>query len=155
MKDIFRKQSIETYLNADKKLPRVLRVRDLIALGVGAVIGTGIFILPGHEAANNAGPAVSIAFLLAALISGLAGMAYAELSSAMPVAGSAYSFGNILFGEIVGWLLGWSLILEYFLAVSAIATGFAAYLNHILSQIGIAIPKYLTVGPLNGGTINL
>ncbi|GEO69689.1 APC family permease [Levilactobacillus acidifarinae] len=156
MADIFKKESVSTYLKADARLTKTLRARDLVALGIGAVIGTGIFILPGHEAALHAGPAVSIAFLLAALVSGIVGMAYAEFSSAMPVAGSAYSFGSVVYGEIVGWILGWALILEYFLAVSAEATGFASYFNNnILDAIGIHLPKALQAGPMEGGVINL
>lgn len=156
MKNIFKKESVSTYLKADAHLSRTLRARDLVALGVGAVIGTGIFILPGHEAAMHAGPAVSIAFMLAAIVSGIVGMAYAEFASAMPVAGSAYSFGSVIYGEIVGWVLGWALILEYFLAVSAEATGFAAYFNHnLLSSFGLNLPKFLQSGPLEGGVINL
>lgn len=156
MRNIFKKQAISTYLKADSRLNKTLRARDLIALGIGAVIGTGIFILPGHEAAMHAGPAVAIAFLLAALISGIVGMAYAEFSSAMPVAGSAYSFGSVVYGEIIGWMLGWALILEYFLAVAAEATGFAAYFNNnLLSALGLNLPKALQNGPLEGGVINL
>lgn len=156
MPNIFKKESVDTYIQADARLRRTLRTRDLIGLGIGAVIGTGIFILPGHEAAQHAGPAVTIAFLLAALVSGLVGMAYAEFSSAMPVAGSAYSFGSVVYGEIVGWVLGWALVLEYFLAVSAEATGFAAYFNNnILGALGINLPKALQVGPMEGGTINI
>ncbi|MDD9138007.1 amino acid permease [Fructobacillus sp. CRL 2054] len=154
--NIFKKESVASYMQADSKLKKTLRTKDLIGLGIGAVIGTGIFILPGNEAASHAGPAVAIAFLLAALVSGLVGMAYAEFSSAMPVAGSAYSFGSVVYGEIVGWILGWSLILEYFLAVSAEATGFAAYFNNnLLSAVGINLPKALQAGPMEGGVINL
>lgn len=156
MKDIFKKESIATYLKADARLSKTLRARDLVALGIGAVIGTGIFILPGHEAALHAGPAVAVAFLLAALVSGIVGMAYAEFSSAMPVAGSAYSFGSVVYGEIVGWILGWALILEYFLAVSAEATGFAAYFNNnILHAVGLNLPRALQAGPMEGGVINV
>lgn len=154
--NIFKKESIDTYLKADSRLMRTLHAKDLIALGIGAVIGTGIFILPGHEAAQHAGPAVAISFLLAALVSGMVGMAYAEFSSAMPVAGSAYSFGSVVYGEIIGWILGWALILEYFLAVSAEATGFAAYFNNnILAAIGFDLPKYLQAGPMENGFVNL
>ncbi|MBS9336999.1 APC family permease [Fructobacillus parabroussonetiae] len=154
--DIFKKESVSSYMQADAKLKKTLRTKDLIGLGIGAVIGTGIFILPGNEAATHAGPAVAIAFLLAALVSGLVGMAYAEFSSAMPVAGSAYSFGSVVYGEIVGWILGWALILEYFLAVSAEATGFAAYFNNnLLSAVGITLPKALQAGPMEGGVINI
>ncbi len=156
MKNIFKKESVENYVKADSHLVRSLHAKDLVALGIGAVIGTGIFILPGHEAALHAGPAVSIAFLIAALVSGMVGMAYAEFSSAMPVAGSAYSFGSVIYGEFVGWLLGWALILEYFLAVSAEATGFASYFNNnILAAIGVHVPKALQAGPMEGGVINL
>ncbi|MBW1606044.1 amino acid permease [Lactobacillus sp. Sy-1] len=156
MMQIFKKESVSNYLKADSRLSKTLTARDLVSLGIGAVIGTGIFILPGHEAASHAGPAVAIAFLMAAIVSGLVGMAYAEFSSAMPIAGSAYSFGSVVYGEIVGWILGWSLILEYFLAVSAEATGFAAYFNNnILSAVGINIPKALQAGPMEGGVINI
>lgn len=153
---IFKKESVTNYLKADSKLKRTLNAWDLVSLGIGAVIGTGIFILPGHEAAQHAGPAVSIAFLLAALLSGIVGMAYAEFSSAMPIAGSAYSFGTVVYGEIVGWMIGWALILEYFLAVSAEATGFAAYFNNnLLASMGINLPKVLQNGPMEGGVVNL
>ncbi|CAK1240714.1 Serine transporter YbeC [Fructobacillus tropaeoli] len=153
--NIFKKESVANFLSADARLQKTLTAKDLIALGIGAVIGTGIFILPGHEAASHAGPAVAIAFLIAALVSGLVGMAYAEFSSAMPIAGSAYSFASVIYGEFVGWILGWSLILEYFLAVSAEATGFAAYFNHnILASFGLNLPKALQASPMEGGLIN-
>lgn len=153
---IFKKESVSNYLEADSRLSKSLTTKDLIGLGIGAVIGTGIFILPGHEAASHAGPAVAIAFLMAAIVSGLVGMAYAEFSSAMPIAGSAYSFGSVVYGEIVGWILGWALILEYFLAVSAEATGFAAYFNNnILAAIGINLPTVLQASPMEGGVINI
>lgn len=156
VKNIFRKVPVSSYLDADSHLKRTLNAKDLVALGIGAVIGTGIFILPGHEAASHAGPAVSVAFLIAALLSGAVGMAYAEFSSAMPVAGSAYSFGSVIYGEIVGWILGWCLILEYLLAVAAEATGFASYFNdNLLASLGIHLPRALEAGPFEGGVINL
>ncbi|WP_334331931.1 MULTISPECIES: APC family permease [unclassified Companilactobacillus] len=156
MKNIFKKESVANYIKADSRLTKSLGAKDLLSLGIGAVIGTGIFILPGHEAALHAGPAVAVAFLIAALVSGLVGMAYAEFSSAMPVAGSAYSFGAVIYGEIVGWILGWALILEYFLTVSAEAVGFASYFNNnILGAIGIHLPKALLAGPLEGGMVNI
>lgn len=151
----FKRESVNNYIAADSHMERVLTTKDLISLGVGTVIGTGIFILPGHEAAEHAGPAVAIAFLIAAIFSGLSGMAFAEFSSAMPVAGSAYSYGGVIYGEIIGWLLGWSLIVEYFLAVSAIATGFSAYLGNLLTIFNIHMPKALMAGPMEGGVVNL
>ena len=156
MKNVFKKESVATYLKADSRLTKTLGARDLLSLGIGAVIGTGIFILPGHEAALHAGPAVTVAFLIAAIVSGFVGMAYAEFSSAMPVAGSAYSFGAVIYGEIIGWILGWALILEYFLTVSAEAVGFASYFNNnILGAFGVHMPKFLAAGPLEGGVINI
>lgn len=156
MHNMFKKESVENFVRADAGLKRTLTAKDLIGLGVGAVVGTGIFILPGHEAASHAGPAVALAFLFAAILAGVVGMAYAEFSSAMPVAGSAYSFGSVVYGEIIGWILGWGLILEYFLAVSAEATGFASYFNNnILAAIGFNIPKVLQNGPMQGGIVNI
>lgn len=155
MQRAFQRESVGGYLKKDGQMTRVLSTKDLIGLGVGTVIGSGIFILPGHEAANNAGPAVAIAFLLAAVFSGICGMAFAEFSSAMPVAGSAYSYGSVIYGEVIGWILGWSLILEYFLAVSAIATGFSAYFNSLLKEVGLSLPQALQAGPEQGGLVNL
>lgn len=155
MQRAFQRESVGGYLKKDGQMARVLSTKDLIGLGVGTVIGSGIFILPGHEAANNAGPAVAIAFLLAAVFSGICGMAFAEFSSAMPVAGSAYSYGSVIYGEVIGWILGWSLILEYFLAVSAIATGFSAYFNSLLKEVGLSLPQALQAGPEQGGLVNL
>ncbi|WP_143790533.1 amino acid permease, partial [Oenococcus oeni] len=91
LKLAFRRSSIKQFTEADAHLKKVLDTKDLVALGIGTVIGTGIFILPGTEAATHAGPAVAISFLLAAIISGISGMAYSEFASALPVAGSAYS----------------------------------------------------------------
>ncbi|GAO99398.1 APC family permease [Fructobacillus ficulneus] len=155
IKRAFARESVAGYLEKDQQMERVLTTKDLIGLGVGTVIGSGIFILPGHEAASHAGPAVAVAFLVAALFSGICGMAFAEFSSAMPVAGSAYSYGSVIYGEIIGWILGWSLILEYFLAVSAIATGFSAYFNNLLGEMGWSLPHALQAGPGEGGVVNL
>ncbi|WEV54757.1 amino acid permease [Leuconostocaceae bacterium ESL0723] len=155
IKRAFQRESVEGYLTKDSRMQRELSTKDLIGLGVGTVIGTGIFILPGHAAAQHAGPAVSVAFLIAAIFSGMAAMAFAEFSSAMPVAGSAYSYGSVVYGEVIGWILGWSLILEYFLAVSAIATGFSAYLNNLLAIFNLSLPAALQNGPMEGGVVNL
>ena len=100
--NLFRKESLSRYLKADNKFVKSLSAGDLMAMGIGAVIGTGIFILPGTVAANDAGPGVSLSFLAAAVVCALAGMCYAEFSSAMPVAGSAYSYGNVVYGEFIG-----------------------------------------------------
>lgn len=121
--NLFRKESLSRYMKTDGQMPKTMNAKDLMAMGIGAVIGSGIFILPGTVAANDAGPGVSLSFLAAAIVCGLAGMCYAEFSSAIPVAGSAYSYGNIIYGEFIGWIMGWALVLEYLLAVACVSTG--------------------------------
>ena len=155
--NIFRKESLDRYLGADKKFVKSLTAFDLVAMGVGAVIGTGIFILPGTVAAKTAGPGVTLSFLLSAIVCALSAMCYAEFSSALPVAGSAYSYGNVVFGEIFGWILGWALILEYMLAVASVSTGWAAYFQSLLQGFGITIPKAISgpFDPAHGTYINL
>lgn len=153
----FRKESLKRYLGTDKHFVKTLGAFDLLIIGIGAVIGTGIFILPGTVAAKEAGPGVTLSFLIAALVCTLASMCYAELSSSIPVAGSAYSYGNILYGEVIGWILGWALILEYMLSVAAVSAGWASYFNSLLHSFGLHIPHHFE-GPfdsLNGTYLNL
>lgn len=145
---IFRKQKITTYLGEDINFSRTLTAFDLMAMGIGAVIGTGIFILPGTVAATTAGPGVSLSFLVAAVICVLAGMCYAEFASSIPVAGSAYSYGNIIYGEFIGWLMGWALILEYMLAMATVAAGWSSYFTAFIKPFGIKLPKAVS-GPFN------
>lgn len=146
--NLFRKQKISTYLGEDIKFSKTLNAFDLIAMGVGAVIGTGIFILPGTVAATTAGPGVSLSFLFAAFICALAGMCYAEFAASIPVAGSAYSYGNIIYGELTGWLMGWALILEYMLAVATVAAGWSSYFSSFIKPFGLTLPKAFS-GPFN------
>lgn len=145
---IFRKQKITTYLGEDINFSRTLTAFDLMAMGIGAVIGTGIFILPGTVAATTAGPGVNLSFLVAAVICVLIGMCYAEFASSIPVAGSAYSYGNIIYGEFIGWLMGWALILEYMLAVATVAAGWSSYFTAFIKPFGIKLPKAVS-GPFN------
>ncbi|XRJ97420.1 amino acid permease [Latilactobacillus sakei] len=154
---LFRKESLERYLQQDQRLAKTLTAKDLIALGVGAVIGTGIFILPGTIAALHSGPAITLSFMIAAVVCAVAAMCYAEFSSALPVAGSAYSYGNIIFGELIGWLLGWALFLEYMLSVAAVSTGWSAYFVSFIEGFGVHIPKVITgsFDPAHGTYINL
>lgn len=154
---LFRKESLERYLQQDQRLAKTLTAKDLIALGVGAVIGTGIFILPGTIAALHSGPAITLSFMIAAVVCAVAAMCYAEFSSALPVAGSAYSYGNIIFGELIGWLLGWTLFLEYMLSVAAVSTGWSAYFVSFIEGFGVHIPKAITgsFDPAHGTYINL
>lgn len=146
--NIFRKQSIQNYLGKDIKFAKTINAVDLISLGVGAVIGTGIFILPGTVAATLAGPGVSLSFVVAAIVCALAGMCYAEFASAIPVAGSAYSYGNIVYGEFTGWIIGWALILEYMLSVATVAAGWSSYFSSFISPFGLKIPHAVS-GPMN------
>lgn len=153
---MFKKESLDTYMRSDGHFEKSLNAKDLIALGIGAVIGSGIFVLPGTVAATTTGPAIIFSFILAALVSSLVAMAYSEMSTAMPVAGSAYSYGNVIFGEVVGWVLGWALILEYMLSVSAVSTGWSAYFANLISPL-VKIPTALSgaYNPAGGTYINI
>ena len=152
-----RKESLDRYLESDRHFAKTLSAFDLIALGIGAVIGTGIFILPGTVAATNSGPGIILSFFFSAIVCALAAMCYAEFSSALPVAGSAYSYGNLVMGEIIGWILGWALILEYMLAVAAVSTGWAAYFNSFIEGFGLHVPKAISgsFDPAHGTYVNL
>ena len=156
LKRMFRKESLETYLKSDAHFSKSLTAKDLIGLGIGAVIGTGIFILPGTVAATTAGPGVIFSFIIAAVVSGLVAMAYSETASAMPVAGSAYSYGNVIFGEVIGWILGWALILEYALGVAAVSTGWSAYFANLMSPF-FKLPTALSgaYNPAEGTVVNI
>lgn len=156
-KQMTRKPDVQAALNADHLLTRSLTTRDLIALGIGAVIGTGIFILPGTVAATTSGPAITIAFILAAIVCSLAAMCYAEFASALPVAGSAYAYGNLVFGQVFGWIIGWALILEYMLAVAAVSTSFSAYFASLLQGFHITLPAAIAgpFSPSHGTYVNL
>ena len=137
------------------ELKRTLSWPHLMALGVGAIVGTGILTLIG-VGAGLAGPAVLISFGMAGLVCACAALAYAELSTIMPASGSAYTYTYASLGEVFAWVVGWSLILEYSLVVSAVAVGWSAYAVPFLGGVGIDLPFALTVGPhVEGGLINL
>jgi len=120
----------------------------LVALGVGGIIGTGIFILTGTAAALHAGPAVVLSFIVAAFACTLAAMCYAELASALPVSGSAYSYTYASLGELPAWFVAWNLILEYLLGASLVAVGWSGYLLSALSDLGVTVPAALAQTPL-------
>ena len=111
-KTITRKEDPRVYDNKDGHLVRSLKVRDFLALGVGTIVSASIFTLPGEVAAMHTGPSVVISFLIAAIVAGLVAFAYAEMAAAMPFAGSAYSWINVVFGEFFGWVAGWALLAE-------------------------------------------
>jgi len=141
-----------------KSLKRSLGAFQLTLLGIGAVIGTGIFVLTA-TAAQKAGPGMMISFMIAGAVCAVAALCYSELASMVPVAGSAYTYSYAVMGEIVAWLVGWALILEYALGASAVAVGWSGHVVPVLDSIGIHLPHALTVGPkiewgfLQGGEV--
>lgn len=151
-----RKADFELYRDADKHYNQVLTTRDFLALGVGTIISTSIFTLPGQVAAQFAGPGVVFSYLLAALVAGFVALAYAEMSTVMPFAGSAYSWISVLFGEGFGWIAGWALLAEYFIAVAFVGSGFSANLQQLLAPLGFHLPKVLA-NPFgtDGGVVDI
>lgn len=143
---LFKKQDPEFYRVKDLHLTQSLTAKDLIGLGIGMVVGTAIFTLPGIVAANHTGPAVPLAFLIGAIGAGMAAFAYAETSAVLPFAGSAFSWINILFGEFFGWLTGWALLAEYFISVAFVASGWSAYMRGFLSSYGLKLPSAISAG---------
>ena len=145
-------QILET---AEKKsLKRQLGPVQLTLLGVGAIIGTGISVLTA-EAGQKAGPAMMIAFVIAAVVCALAALAYAELASMVPVSGSAYTYTYGVLGEGLAWIVGWALVLEYAVAAGAVSVGWSGYMNGLLISAGMPLPEFLRTGPWDGGTFNL
>ncbi|MBS1226712.1 MAG: amino acid permease, partial [Candidatus Aminicenantes bacterium] len=128
-------------------LKRVLGPWHLIFLGVGAIVGAGIFVITGHAAAQYAGPAVTLSFLLAGLTCAFAGLCYAEFASLIPIAGSAYTYAYSTLGEIFAWIIGWDLILEYSLGATTVAIGWSGYVVSFLKGIGIDFPAALAQAP--------
>src|SRR5512144_718976 len=129
--------------DTSNELVRTLDARALVLLGIGAIIGTGIFMLTGTAAANHAGPALVVSFLIAGLGCALAGLCYAEFASMIPVSGSAYSYSYATLGELVAWFIGWNLILEYLFAAGTVAVGWSGYFSAFLAEIGLHIPAAL------------
>src|SRR5690554_3819432 len=134
-------------------LKRTLTRYHLVALGVGAIIGAGLFSLTGIVAAENTGPAVTISFVLAAVVCGFAGLCYAEFASMIPVAGSAYTYSYATMGEFMAWIIGWDLVLEYALAAATVSASWAQYFNELLLEFGINLPPEYLYGPWEGGIV--
>lgn len=159
-----RVKSLDAILKtAEKKsLTRSLGAFQLTMLGIGAVIGTGIFVLTA-EAAQKAGPGMMVSFIIAGIVCAVAALCYAELSSMVPVSGSAYTYTYAVMGEMLAWMVGWALVLEYAIAAGAVSVGWSGYFVGLLSHLSefwsvlpnIVIPKELAVGPTSGGIINL
>src|SRR5688572_16243711 len=147
---LFRRKDVSTLqaeVAADQSLKRVLGPINLVLLGIGAVIGAGIFVLTGQAAANYAGPAIVFSFLLAGVACALAGLCYAEFSAMIPISGSAYTYGYATLGELLAWIIGWDLILEYMFAASTVAVGWSGYVVRFLKDVGVVIPTEFTEAP--------
>ena len=150
--NLFRRRSVadlQAEVLTDKRLKRVLGPVNLTALGIGAVIGAGIFVLTGQAAAKYAGPAIVFSFVLAGLACAFAGLCYAEFSAMIPISGLAYTYGYATLGEFVAWIIGWDLILEYLFAASTVAVGWSGYVVSFLKELGIVIPSAFTSAPYN------
>lgn len=167
---IWRRKSLAILMNEasedEKGLKRTLSSRALVALGIGAIIGAGLFSLTGIAAADHAGPAVTLSFVLAAVGCGFAGLCYAEFASMIPVAGSAYTYSYATMGEFMAWIIGWDLVLEYALGAATVGVSWSRYLLELLSKFGIHLPAQFLCSPwekltlsdgtvLDGGIINL
>ncbi len=158
MKNIFRIRSIDNILAGAKKdaLEKTIGPLDLILIGVGATVGTGIFVLTGIAAADYAGPAISLSYLIAAVICIFTGLAYAELAALLPVSGSSYTYSYAIFGEFIAWLVACGLVLEYTVGASTVSAGWSGYFVGIVNSSGLfTIPEYLTKSPSEGGVVNL
>ncbi|MBA3521383.1 MAG: amino acid permease, partial [Gemmatimonadales bacterium] len=139
--------ALQAEVASDQNLKRALGAINLVTLGIGAIIGAGIFVLTGQAAANYAGPAIVYSFLLAGTACALAGLCYAEFAAMIPIAGSAYTYGYATLGELFAWIIGWDLILEYLFAASTVAVGWSGYVVSFLKDMGITIPAAYTSAP--------
>ncbi len=137
----------EASAEGEHTLKRSLTAMNLTLLGIGAIIGAGIFVLTGTAAAQHAGPAIVISFIIAGAGCAFAGLCYAEFASMIPIAGSAYTYGYATLGELMAWIIGWDLILEYLFAASTVAVGWSGYLVRLLSDVGLVIPSALSNAP--------
>jgi APA family basic amino acid/polyamine antiporter len=151
-RDLFATKSVDR-LRADAEhetgLKRALSAVDLIMLGIGAIIGTGIFVLTGRAAAANAGPAVALSFITAGIASAFAGLCYSEMASMIPISGSAYTYSYATMGELVAWIIGWDLILEYLVAASAVSVGWSGYVvAFVHDTFGVDLPKAWVSAPV-------
>ena len=134
------KELMAEVVDSDKGLKRTLGAGNLIALGIGAIIGAGLFVRTAAAAGNNAGPAVTIGFIIAGIGCALAGLCYAEFASMIPIAGSAYTYSYATMGELVAWIIGWDLVLEYALGAATVSIAWSEYLNKLLAYFHATIP---------------
>jgi len=142
------KQLLAESASDNHGLKRALTATNLVTLGIGAIIGAGIFVLTGEVSANYAGPAIIISFIVAALACAAAGLCYAELTAMIPISGSAYTYAYATIGEFFAWVIGWVLIVEYLFAASTVSVGWSGYVVSLLGNMGIDLPKALTTAPV-------
>ena len=154
---LFRKKNIAELIRGTERngLRKTLGATDLILLGIGCIIGTGIFVLTGVAAAKYAGPGIMLSFVLSGLACAFAALAYSELSSMVPVTGSAYTFAYVSMGEVVAFAVGWALICEYTIGSAAVAAGWSGYMVGLLKSAGIVLPTAWTAVPADGGILNV
>lgn len=145
-------QLIADATEEEKGLKRTLKASNLVALGIGAIIGAGLFSITGGAAANNAGPAVTISFIIAAVGCAFAGLCYAEFASMIPVAGSAYTYSYATMGEFVAWIIGWDLVLEYAVGAATVSISWSRYLIKFLENMNVHLPPSLTMSPYDSVT---
>src|SRR5690606_3515769 len=142
-------EPVEGSLQGEVTLKRTLTAKHLILLGMGAVIGAGIFVVTGQAAANHAGPAIMLSFVLAGLACAFAGLCYAEFAAMIPVSGSAYYYSYATLGEGVAWFIGWCLVLEYLFASASVAVGWSAYMiSFLTTTLNVPFPDALTAAPI-------
>src|SRR5437667_290523 len=147
MSDLFAKKSLDLLLaesrhESESGLRRVLGPVNLITLGIGAIIGAGIFVLTGQAAALHSGPAVPISMILVGIACGFAGLCYAEMASTVPVAGSAYTYSYATMGELVAWIIGWDLVLEYAAGAATVGVGRSGHFVSLLNLFGFRLPAH-------------
>lgn len=140
---------------SNPELKRALNAIDLIFLGIGAIVGAGIFVITGIAAATKAGPAIMLSYILSASACAFTALSYAELAASIGGCGSVYQYASVSFGELVAWIIGWDLILEYAISVAAVSVGWSSYMNNLFQSMNIHLPSYFLTSPLQGGIINL
>ena len=153
---LFVRKSIDILLSeaeeSEKGLRKTLTSWSLVALGIGAIIGAGLFSITGVAAASYAGPGIMISFVIAAVGCAFAGLCYAEFASMIPVAGSAYTYSYATMGEFIAWIIGWDLVLEYAVGAATVASSWSGYLNRLFSSFGVALPQQLIMTPFDVGS---
>src|SRR5690349_24847394 len=150
-------EQLQSELGTRRDFRRVLGLWQLTAIGIGGIIGVGIFVLAGQQAAANAGPAVALSFIIAGFGSACAALCYAEFAGLIPVTGSAYTYGYAVLGEFVAWTIGWDLLLEYALIVAVVAIGWSGYVQSLLDAAGLHLPVWArgAIGTGDGRVFNV